>query len=252
MPRVSLIMTFHNSQSYLSQAIQSVLLQTMPDWQLVLVDDGSADASYALAEKAAKDDRRIVLLRQPHLGRVAALATGTAAADAPLLGWVDSDDQLHPEALQETATFLDTFTDHDLVFTNYVDIDAGGRELGLGHRCKWAFSKQALLHRFMSFHFRLFRHSLLRQIAPILTWQPFAEDYDFCLQASEVTLFGHIQRPLYRYRKHRQQLSATHRLQQIQATQTAIQRALERRHLADELEVDMELRGVYTIRRKQP
>lgn len=249
-PSVSLIMTSHNSQAYLARAMKSVINQSWTEWQLILVDDGSTDATLSTARRLAARDARITVHSQSHLGRVPALTTAMTAASAPLIGWLDSDDELHPDALSETVAFLKKYERQDLVYTDYTVIDSGGREMGLGRRCRRAYSKHGLLRHFMTFHFRLFRRELLHRVAPILTWEPFAEDYDFCLRASEVALFGKISKPLYRYRKHRQQLSATHRLQQIQATQKVIQRALDRRGLADQLEVDLELRGIYHIRRK--
>ncbi|CAM2066704.1 Glycosyltransferase [Sulfidibacter corallicola] len=249
-PKVSVVMTVFNRQDYLGQAVQSVLAQTFPDFELIIVDDGSTDASPLIAQRFALRDSRIQFEARPHRGRIPALADAMELATGDYVGWVDSDDLLEPEALAETVRFLERHHHVGLVYTDYLDIDDEGHVLGIGSRCRVPFSHHGLLRTFMTFHFRLFRRSLFDQIGGLTDAVPMAEDYDFCLRASEVARFGRIRKPLYRYRKHANRVTDTHRLAQIHGAKEAIRRALARRGLDAQWNLHLELRGQFELRRK--
>lgn len=127
MPRVSVLMTVYNAADYLAIAIDSVLAQSFTNWELVIVDDGSTDASAALV--AAYGDPRIAFTRLPaNVGRTPALRLAFAAARGELLAVLDADDVAHPARLERQVEFLDRHPDVVLVGTWASYIDATGRE----------------------------------------------------------------------------------------------------------------------------
>jgi glycosyltransferase involved in cell wall biosynthesis len=111
-PKVSAIVIFLNEARFIEEAIESVRAQTYRDWELILVDDGSADASTAIArEYAAREPQFIRYLEHPghaNLGMSAARNLGIAEARGEFIGFLDADDLWLPNKLQEQlAAFAD-------------------------------------------------------------------------------------------------------------------------------------------------
>ena len=102
-PLVSVITPFRNMAAFLPEAIESVLAQTARSWELLLVDDGSDDASGAVAERYARSDRRIRLLSASGSGRTGAAAArniGLEAARGTFVSFLDADDLFVPDNLE--------------------------------------------------------------------------------------------------------------------------------------------------------
>jgi len=98
-PRVSVLLPAWNAERTLAPALRSVQRQTEPRLELVLVDDGSTDATARLAHRFAASDPRIRILSIPHRGLVAALNHGLGACRAPFVARMDADDVMHRERL---------------------------------------------------------------------------------------------------------------------------------------------------------
>lgn len=110
-PAVSVIMIFLNARAFIAQAIESVLAQDFPDWELVLVDDGSTDGSRAIAASyAERNPERIRLHEHPgrhNLGTGASRNLGMQVARGRYLAFLDADDIYEPERLTRTVALLD-------------------------------------------------------------------------------------------------------------------------------------------------
>ncbi|MDJ0632987.1 MAG: glycosyltransferase [Xenococcaceae cyanobacterium MO_188.B29] len=248
--KISLIMTVYNRERYLKMAIDSVLAQTREDWELIIWDDGSTDRSVEIASEYSQDDSRIQFIAAKHLGRSKALKAATEKTTGTYLGWIDSDDALAPTALEETASVLDSNSNIGLVYTDYMVIDALGKIKGKGKRCQIPYSKDRLLIDFMIFHFRLFRRSSFEEAGGIYESFKYAEDYDLCLRLSEVTEVYHLNKPLYYYRNHPENISNEQRLEQIFCSRNAIAQALQRRGLSEQFEIDVQIVGRFSLRKK--
>jgi glycosyltransferase involved in cell wall biosynthesis len=112
MTRVSIVTPFLDAALHLGAAIDSVRAQTVPDWELLLVDDGSTDGGSSLAACAAARDRRIRYIPSPPSrpgGAAAARNRGIALAHGDFVAFLDADDLLEPYML---ATTLDAFDRH--------------------------------------------------------------------------------------------------------------------------------------------
>jgi glycosyltransferase involved in cell wall biosynthesis len=109
--RIGIITPAWNAAPWIGQAICSVLGQSHSDWTMVVIDDGSTDATAELV--AGYCDPRIRLIRQPHAGVSAARNRGIAATtnDADALLFLDADDWLEPDALSRLARALDASPD---------------------------------------------------------------------------------------------------------------------------------------------
>jgi glycosyltransferase involved in cell wall biosynthesis len=95
-PAISVIIPVYNAESFLAEAIESVLRQTLPPRQVIIVDDGSTDRSAAIARRYTP---QIQLVRQPNAGGAAARNRGVALAQGEFLAFLDNDDYWAPEKL---------------------------------------------------------------------------------------------------------------------------------------------------------
>ena len=107
MPKISVIMPVYNSEKYLSEAIESILSQTYPDFEFIIIDDCSQDKSYQIA--ASYHDPRIVLLQnEENKGVAATLNRGIDTAKGEFIARMDADDISFPERFQEQILHLNS------------------------------------------------------------------------------------------------------------------------------------------------
>ncbi|HZG41163.1 MAG TPA: glycosyltransferase, partial [Nodosilinea sp.] len=246
-------MTTYNRERYVGAAIASVLAQTYPHFELVVWDDGSMDNTVAIARSYADRDRRVKVVAAPHQGRVASLNAAMDQTHGTYLGLVDSDDLLAPTALADTAAVLDAQPKVEWLYTDHLLIDPEGQPLGYDPRRHIPYSPLGLLVDFMTFHFRLMRRSLFDRVGGFVGSPDYAEDYDLCLRLAEISAPYHLQKTLYFYRHHGGNISQRYADRQLNDAQQAVERAIQRRGLADQLTLTVEdrrfrLRG----RLKQP
>ena len=251
MTPVSIVMTVYNRERYLKAAIESVLAQTYPNFELIIWDDGSTDNSLNIARSYAKHDSRIKALAAEHRGVGYSLMAAIRETAFPYFGCVDSDDLLAPKALAETVPILDANPQVGVVYTNYLLIDENDCVGGEGPLCKIPYSPEQLLVDPIVFHFRLIRRSAYNSCGGVDPKFASAEDYELCLRLSEVTEIRKINKPLYYYRIHQHNFSRQHRAEQILLCHTAVEQALVRRKLDDKLELGVELVGQFRLRPKQ-
>ena len=104
---ISIVTPFHNAARYLAESIESVRLQTRGDWELLLVDDASTDASPLIAEGLGVRDARIRIVSLPRqLGPAAARNAGIATAQDGWLTFHDADDVMPPDRLANQVGYL--------------------------------------------------------------------------------------------------------------------------------------------------
>lgn len=114
MVKISMIMPVYNSEDYLASAIQCVLNQTMKDFELILVDDGSSDNSGEICDSFAKRDSRIVVIHQKNGGICRARNKGLEAANGEYVAFMDNDDEI-AKTLFEDNFKLAVLHDADVV-----------------------------------------------------------------------------------------------------------------------------------------
>ncbi len=107
MPKLSVVVPFFNVEPYIGAALESVAGQTLTDLEVIMVDDGSADGSTAIAKSFAARDARFRLVQQENQGLGPARNTGARHATGEYLAFFDSDDLLAPHAYEILAGSLD-------------------------------------------------------------------------------------------------------------------------------------------------
>jgi len=91
-PAISVVLAVYNGERYLEQAVRSVLSQSLPDFELIVVDDGSTDSTPDLLQALSRTDERIVVLRQRNAGLAASLNRGIGLAKGAYVARQDADD----------------------------------------------------------------------------------------------------------------------------------------------------------------
>jgi glycosyltransferase involved in cell wall biosynthesis len=124
-PAISVILPVHNRADVLGRAIRSVLDQTLKDFELIVVDDGSTDESVAVAKSFADPRIKIIELAENRGGNAARNA-GVRAAEAPLIAFLDSDDTYLPEKLERVAAEFARRPELDLLVDSFVKIQPSG------------------------------------------------------------------------------------------------------------------------------
>lgn len=127
-PIVSVVIPVYRSERFVADTIRSVLAQTLADFELIVVDDGSPDRSIAICK--AFTDPRIRYVHQGNGGLAAARNAGIRAARARYIAFLDSDDLWHPEKLARHAAHLDARPEVGLSYGYSVFIDELGERLG--------------------------------------------------------------------------------------------------------------------------
>ena len=129
-PLVSIITPCYNSEKFIAETIQSVQNQTYQNWEMIIVDDGSSDATVAIVDQIALSDKRIVIYKlEKNSGTGIARNRALERALGKYIAFLDADDLWKPEKLEKQVTFLQ---DNNLPFTfSFYDcIDEKGKSLG--------------------------------------------------------------------------------------------------------------------------
>lgn len=115
-PLVSIIMPVFNSEKTVQFSIESVLRQDYPNWELIIIDDGSSDSSGIICDKMSTQDRRIRVYHLINSGVSAARNYGLSRAQGKLICFIDSDDKMRSNALN---VIVESVSDTDLLIYGY-------------------------------------------------------------------------------------------------------------------------------------
>lgn len=114
--KVSVIVPVYNQEKYIGRCIDSILSQTISDFELILIDDGSKDKSLDILRKYEKKDKRIKVINQKNMGVAKTRNNGIEIAQGEFIAFVDNDDYLDNTYLEE---FLSVSVDADIVVGGY-------------------------------------------------------------------------------------------------------------------------------------
>ena len=118
-PRFSIIMPVYNAGAYFAGAVESVLSQSYPDFELILVDDGATDGSGQACDKFAAADQKVRVMHVPNGGICKARNIGIAAARGEYIMFCDHDDEYLPGYLAEVSKAIDEYDSPDIVKVNH-------------------------------------------------------------------------------------------------------------------------------------
>jgi glycosyltransferase involved in cell wall biosynthesis len=214
MAKVSVIMPAYNVAPYIGAAIESVCAQTMSDWELLVVDDGSTDNTRAIAQTYVAMDSRVRLFHHANLGISGARNRALREATGEFLAILDSDDFWEPQYL---TTQLGVFSRHpevDIVTGNAWYL--GGRRNGLPTRPWPDFRPPPTLSEILSddeciFIMTIMRRRVYDTIGGFDERLRSNEDFDFWARAALAGFsFWRNDEPLGHYRRRHDSVSANH------------------------------------------
>jgi glycosyltransferase involved in cell wall biosynthesis len=213
-PLVSAIVPTYNRTRQTIAAIESVLAQTYPHVEVIVVDDGSTDGSGTVIERfvseKANDSHRILFLSQPNQGASIARNTGIAAAQGDYIAFLDSDDVWAPEKLEWQLNAIEQFKNEcsvcvtDARVVNDAGMDCGAFESHGRHYLNTIGmerdASRLLAQSFCGFWTSSFlvRTETIKQIGGFTPDLFFAEDRDLLFRLSLVTSIAYVNKPLIR------------------------------------------------------
>lgn len=248
-PMFSVLMPVYNHRQYLREAVQSVLDQQWPDWQLVICDDGSTDGSYELAAELAEPEPRIILTRQANAGAGPARNTARTRATGRWIAFLDSDDIWYPDALAGYAQAIQNRPDAGFFYGYRHRIDENGQvtELAGEYQDRTTTAAELFGRMYMSTLCVTLQSELFDAVEGYDPRLRCCEDYDFYLRLSRHTNFHPLGKATGLRRRH-----ATNTSRQSGYTRRVEAAVLERflddcggRDLLDQETIDRRLGKIY-------
>lgn len=213
--RVSVIVPAYQHEAFIARALTSVLAQTRPADEILVIDDGSRDETAAIVEAMASRAApgRIILRRQANQGAHAALNTGLDAATGDVLTILNSDDSFAPTRLSDLVGVIERGA--SVAFSRVVHVDEAGVALASDHPLVAAYDAALARARetteigFAILPYNLavtsgnlvFTRALWRRVGPFAPLR-LCHDWDWLLRALLVTEPRFIDQPLLHYRVH--------------------------------------------------
>ena len=244
-PAVSVAMSVYNGETFLAEAIESVLAQTFADFEFLILDDGSNDSSRAIIERYAAADERIRLISRENRGLIASLNQLLEEARAPLIARMDADDICRPDRFARQVGFFAANPDYGVVgsWTEHIGENAGPEaaswpdfphtparasdedsESG-SQAIEWRgwpqpsvstgqplthedFLREIETRRVLLCHSSvMYRRDIVRRVGGYHAAFRHCEDLDLWLRLAAVTRLGNIPERLIRYRRYPGQVS---------------------------------------------
>ena len=213
-PVVSVLMPVRNARATVAAAMESVLAQTTAEWEFVIVDDGSSDGTSAVLQRFAREDARIVLIRQKAAGIAEALQNGCAVCRGDFIARMDADDVMEARRLELQRRFLIENGDCGLVSCQ---VRFGGTEAGYATHVDWvnslrtpeAMSVRRFVEAPVAHPSVMFRRELVERHGGYRSGD-FPEDYELWLRWLEAGVrFGKTEEALLTWNDPPQRLSRT-------------------------------------------
>jgi len=204
-PFVSVLMPVYNSGHFLRESLDSVLAQTYPAFELIVVDDASTDGSAEILAQYAARDARVRVFRQPeNLGIVAARnrAFAEARPESTYFAILDSDDVALPDRLERQVDFLEAHPDYALVGGHTLIIDADSAVIGIRrYPTDYAsICRTITRHNPFAQPAVMLRRSALDSATPYNPAYPRCQDYELWLRLAAQHPVANLDVPLIRYR----------------------------------------------------
>jgi glycosyltransferase involved in cell wall biosynthesis len=215
-PRVTVLLPVFNAEHYLPSAVESVLTQSYSDFEAIVIDDGSTDASAEIIGSYARQDRRIRLVARRNRGVVASLNEGLAAARGEFIARMDADDVSLPDRFMEQVAFLQANEHCVALGSSFIYIDEQGSPTRR-HHCfiNDVTIRHALPIEGCILHpVAMFRSGAVTKIGGYRERYFAAEDYDLIRRLARVGELYNLPDPLFHYRESDSRVSARHATEQ--------------------------------------
>lgn len=213
-PLISVLLPVFNASRYLQTALDSVAAQTCADFELIAVDDGSADDSLAILRRHAAHDSRTIILSRPNTGIVGALNHGLALARGEFVARMDADDVALPARFAAQVSYLRAHAACVAVGSDILYLDPEGAPI---ERHRPALDHAAILAQLLEGNggalihpSTLLRRAALAQVGGYHAGFNLVEDLDLYLRLATLGQLANLPDVFLHYRQHPQNTHSTH------------------------------------------
>ena len=212
-PLVSVVTATYNMGQYLPQAVGSVLAQTHPHVEIVVVDDGSTDGTPAICAQLAAQDPRVRIHRQENAGQAKAKNMGVRLSRGEFVAFLDADDLWIADKLERQLPLFAGRPSVGVVYSDYACMDGDGRPLHKNptHMHRGRISGKLLIENFVSFPTAIVRKECLERHGVFDETFGMGIDYDLWLRLSAHYDFDFVDAATIRYRIWAGQMSKNYR-----------------------------------------
>lgn len=211
---VSIVMPVYNGEKYLAEAIRSVIEQTYADWELIVVDDGSTDATAQIVAEAG--DARIKYTHQTNRGQAAALNRGLDLATGVYVTTLDADDRFTPNSLLDRVRWLEGHAQHGAVYADGYICDGELAPQGRFSQVRPQNFQGDIYPALISTPFFGTGACVLIRAEVLRRWQirydeliVMCQDWDFYIRVAEHVQFGYVDGTSVYYRVHTTNMTLT-------------------------------------------
>jgi glycosyltransferase involved in cell wall biosynthesis len=235
-PTVSVMMPVHNTAAFVARTVRSLLAQTYTDFELLIIDDGSRDASPRILRDLAETDHRIRLSLRENHGALATRNQLLKLARGKYLAVNDADDISLPGRLKHQVDYLEAHPDVACVGGWFDMIDARGRRLTTLRPPQGDAEIQRLAlrgHCSICHSAGMMRRDAVERVGGYGRDFTFAHDLELWLRLGEVGKLANLQEAVIQFRLHDGSISETKREEQRRFCRLACEQAWARRGLTD-------------------
>jgi glycosyltransferase involved in cell wall biosynthesis len=206
-PLVSVVIPAYNAALYLEDAVKSLQAQTYKNLHIIIVNDGSKDATAEVADRLAAQDARITVIHKANAGVSAARNDALKAVKGEYVCFLDADDAYLPQKVTKQVHFLETHPDLALVYSDNYNGDEHLNPVGspVSNHPPVSFKEAFMYRNWFSPIAPMMRSSLVKKVGLFDTTLHGGEDWDYWIRCLQHTDFGHIAEPLGIYRHHPKQ-----------------------------------------------
>ncbi len=219
-PLVSVVMPAYNSDMYISAAIESIINQTYHNWELIVVNDCSADQTSNIAERFARQNSKIrIAYNKKNLGVACTMNHGIDLAQGKYVARLDADDWSYPDRLEKQVDFLEKHKDIVLLGGSMNICDGS---LNKVDERRYATADEEIRKRILYFNQFCSSAIMVRRSTAIAVggYENYrcASDYDFVLKVGLKGTIANLNDTLVKYRIHKSSITRTNRKMQAQIT----------------------------------
>ena len=200
--QISVVIPVFNGEEFLAQAIESVLAQSCPVKEIIVVDDGSTDQSISLARRY---EPRVVCLSQKNQGPSAARNRGIEAASGDWIAFLDADDYWLPSKIEKQIAVIKASPQAGLVYSGRIELEEGLFRMVEAKPPEW-IKDRILFENPLYPNTVLVRRSILLD-EPWIGRFDSSEDWHLFYRLSRACNFAYVKEPLAVYRRHNASLT---------------------------------------------
>lgn len=218
-PQVSVIMSVHNGEKYLHPSVKSILCQSLTDFEFIIVDDGSSDSTPQILSEFARQDRRIILIKnETNRGLAVSLNRGLEQTAGKYIARQDADDISHPHRLEKQVDYMENHPEIGILGSAGTIIDEEGQEQGVYSQpasdllIRWT---SLLTNPFLHPSIMLRRETLEQHCLRYDETFTSAQDYDLWSRLLPHTCAANLPEALVQYRIHPRSTTREQRIKQM-------------------------------------